>query len=63
MSDLGNKKVVKKTVKKAASAPAKAKSSDMEKWFKLFLKSRHGAKEDRRKALSELLELERKLID
>lgn len=61
MSDSGNKKVVKKTVKKTAKTSSA--SSDMEKWFKLFLKSRHGSKEDRRKALSELLELESKLID
>ena len=61
MSDSGNKKVVKKTVKKTAKTSSA--SSDMEKWFKLFLKSRHGSKEDRRKALAELLELESKLID
>ena len=47
MSDLGNKKVVK-TVKKQ-QAPAR-QIFRHGKWFKLFLKSRHGAKEDRRKA-------------
>jgi hypothetical protein len=64
MSELGNKKVVKKTVKKTASpAPTAApKSSDMEKWFMLFLKSRHGSREDRKKALAELLQLEAKLV-
>ena len=64
MSELGNKKVAKKTVKRTASPAPKAapKSSNMDKWFKLFLKSRHGSKEDRKKALTELLELERKLV-
>jgi hypothetical protein len=57
-------KVVKKTVRKTASAAPKAasKSSDMEKWFKLFLKSRHGSREDRKKAHAELTELEKKLV-
>ena len=57
-------KVVNKTVQKTASpAPTvTAKSSSMEEWFKFFLKSRHGSKEDRRAAQAELVLLEAELL-
>ena len=56
--------VVKKTVQKIASPAPKvaAESSSMEEWFKLFLKSRHGSKEDRGAAQDELVLLEEKLL-
>ena len=54
-------KVVKKTAKKAPANTAQ-KSSEIEKWFKLYLKSRHGSKEDRKKARSELMVLEESLV-
>ncbi len=62
MSDLENKKVVRKTVKKS-SAPIKTPKTTngpslIEGWFKMYLKARLGTKEDRRK----LLQLEQEIL-
>jgi hypothetical protein len=73
MSETTEKKTVKRTVVRKATpaAPRKStastskKSSDsskLEKWLKLFLQSRHGAREDRFAAREKLTELEKEIL-
>lgn len=65
MSETTVKKTVKKAAVKKSTASVSKKTNDVskfDKWLKLFLESRHGAREDRFAAREKLTELEKELL-